>query len=229
MLETFGLVGKMAKGFWVKTSQTGNFKTITGFFVKVSPSTWQSVNDAWVKVKQTGSDAFQSFWQSATNPDSPIEILTSFTTTSELLRLQGKNYHWTPTPSTLFYTFSYVNNDTNITKTLTSSTSTSNPSTGSSITVPSSTTYRTISKSYFDDEYNIGGLSTYKFTVTGTTSTGAVSVQNAEYSMRTPKAPILSVERLSSTSVKITITAASGDDFAATYSAPPYATAGPCA
>jgi len=217
MLETFGLVGKMAKGFWVKTSQTGNFKTITGFFVKVSPSTWQSVNDAWVKVKQTGSDAFKSFWQSATNPDSPIEILTSFTTTSELLRLQGKNYHWTPTPSTLFYTFSYVNNDTNITKTLTSSTSTSNPSTGSSITLPTSTTYRTISKSSSDDEYNIGGVSTYKFTVTGNTSTGAVSVQNAEYSMRTPKAPILSVERLSSTSVKITITAASGDDFAATY------------
>ena len=207
----------MAKGFWVKTSQTGNFKTITGFFVKVSPSTWQTVNDAWVKVKQTGSNTFQSFWQSATNPDSPIEILTSFTTTSELLRLQGKNYHWTPTPSTLFYTFSYVNNDTNITKTLTSSTSTSNPSTGSSITVPSSTTYRTISKSYFDDEYNIGGLSTYRFTVTGTTSSGATSVQTAEYSMRTPKAPILSVERLSNTSVKITITGATSDDFNATY------------
>jgi len=217
MLETFGLVGKMAKGFWVKTSQTGNFKTITGFFVKVSPSTWQSVNDAWVKVKQTGSDAFQSFWQSATNPDTPIEILTSYTSPGELLRLQGKNYHWTPTPSTLFYTFSYVDNTTNTTKTLTSSTSTSNPSTGSSITVPSSSTYRTISKSSVDGEYAIGGVSTYKFTVTGTTSTGAVSVQNAEYSMRTPKAPILSVERLSSTSVKITITAASGDDFAATY------------
>jgi hypothetical protein len=217
MLETFGLVGKMAKGFWVKTSQTGNFKTITGFFVKVSPSTWQSVNDAWVKVKQTGSNAFQSFWQSATNPDTPIEILTSYTSPGELLRLQGKNYHWTPSPSTLFYTFSYVNNTTNITKTLTSSTSTSNPSSGSYITLPTSTTYRTISKSSSDDEYNIGGVSTYKFTVTGTTSTGAVSVQNAEYSMRTPKAPILSVERLSSTSVKITITAASGDDFAATY------------
>jgi hypothetical protein len=217
MLEIFGLVGKMAKGFWVKTSQTGNFKTITGFFVKVSPSTWQTVNDAWVKVKQTGSNTFQSFWQSATNPDSPIEILTSFTTTSELLRLQGKNYRWTPTPSTLFYTFSYVNNDTNITKTLTSSTSTSNPSAGSSITVPSSTTYRTISKSYFDDEYNIGGLSTYRFTVTGTTSSGAVSVQSAEYSMRTPKAPTLAVERLSNTSVKITITGATSDDFNATY------------
>jgi len=209
----------MAKGFWVKEDRydPDSWRGVGGFFVKVSPSTWQTINDAWIKVKQTGTDAWQRFWASATNPDTPIEILTSYTSPGELLRLQGKNYHWTPSPSTLFYTFSYVNNSTNVTKTLTSSTSTSNPSTGSSITVPSSSTYRTISKSYADDEYNIGGLSTYKFTVTGTTSGGSTSVQTAEYSMRTPQAPTLAVERLSNTSVKITITAASGDDFAATY------------
>ena len=207
----------MAKGFWVKTSQTGNFKTITGFFVKVSPSTWQSINDAWVKVKQTGTDAFQKFWESATNPVTPIEILTSFTTTTEQLRLQGKNYRWSPTPSTLFYTFTYVDNMTATTYTLTSSTSTSNPSTGSSITVPSSTTYRSISRNASDNEFAVGGLSTYKFNVTGTTSTGATSVQTAEYSMRTPAAPTITTEVLSGTSVKLTITAASTADYSATY------------
>ena len=171
----------MAKGFWVKAGPSINFKTITGFFVKVSPSTWQSVNDAWVKVKQTGTDAFQKFWESATNPVTPIEILTSFTTTTEQLRLQGKNYRWSPTPSTLFYTFTYVDNMTATTYTLTSSTSTSNPSSGSSITVPSSTTYRSISRNATDNEFAVGGLSTYKFTVTGTNSSGISSVQTAEY------------------------------------------------
>jgi len=207
----------MAKGLWVKTSQSGRFKTVTGLFVKVSPSTWQSVNDAWVKVKATGTNAFQKFWESATNPVTPIEILTDFTTTTEQLRLQGKNYRWTPTPSTLFYTFSYVDNTTATTYSLTSSTSTSNPSAGSSITVPSSTTYRSISRNASDNEFAVGGLSTYKFTVTGTTSSGASSVQTAEYSMRTPAAPTITVEKLSGTSVRLTITAASDADYQATY------------
>jgi hypothetical protein len=103
------------------------------------------------------------------------------------------------------------------TYTLTSSTSTSNPSTGSSITVPSSTTYRSISRNASDNEFAVGGLSTYKFIVTGTTSTGASSVQTAEYSMRTPAAPTITTEVLSGTSVKLTITAASTDDYSATY------------
>lgn len=207
----------MAKGFWVKTSQTGNFKKVTGLFVKVSPSTWQSINDAWVKVKQTGTGTWQKWWESATNPDTPIEILTSYTTTTELLRLQGKNYHWTPSPSTLFYTFTYVDNTTSTTRTLTSSTSTSNPTSGSSITIPTSTTYRTISKVISNNEFTVGGLSTYKFTVTGTTSGGSTSVQTAEYSMRTPAAPTVTVEKLSGTSVKLTITSASTADFQSTY------------
>ena len=207
----------MAKGLWVKTSQSGRFKTVTGLFVKVSPSTWQTVNDAWVKVKATGTNAFQKFWESATNPVTPIEILTSFTTTTEQLRLQGKNYRWSPTPSTLFYTFAYVDNMTATTYNLTSSTSTSNPSTGSSITVPSSTTYRSISRNPSDNEFAVGGLSTYKFNVTGTTSSGASSVQTAEYSMRTPAAPTITTEVLSGTSVKLTITAASTADYSATY------------
>ena len=100
----------MAKGFWVKEDRydPNSWRGVGGFFVKVSPSTWQTINDAWIKVKQTGTDAWQRFWASATNPDTPIEILTSYTSPGELLRLQGKNYHWTPAPSTLFYTFSFL-------------------------------------------------------------------------------------------------------------------------
>jgi uncharacterized repeat protein (TIGR02543 family) len=207
----------MAKGFWVKTSAGSIWKVATGLYVKVSPSTWQTINDAWVKVKQSGTDSWQRFWESATNPVTPIEILTSFTTTTEQLRLQGKNYRWTPNPSTLFYTFSYVDNSNNTTYSLTSSTSTSNPSSGSSITVPSSTTYRSISRNASDNEFAVGGISTYKFTVTGTTSSGASSVQTAEYSMRTPAAPTVTTEILSGTSVRLTITAASTADFSSTY------------
>jgi hypothetical protein len=204
----------MPQGFWVKTKGDINFQTVTRFFVKVSPSTWQTVSDAWVKVKQTGTDAWRKFWTSATNPDSPIEIITSYDS-SDRLRIQGKNYHWTPTPSTLFYTFTYVNN-LSVTKTLTSSTSTSNPSSGLSITVPSSTTYRTISKNIADDEFVVGGVSTYKFNVTGTTSGGLSATSTAEFQMRTPRAPNLSVQQLSNTSVRITISAFSSDDYIAT-------------
>jgi hypothetical protein len=98
----------MAKGFWVKNSPTSSWKTVKNLYVKISPSTWVSVNDAWVKIKQTGTGTWQRFWASATNPDTPIEILTDFTSPGQLLRLQGKDYHWTPTPSTLFYKFTWV-------------------------------------------------------------------------------------------------------------------------
>jgi hypothetical protein len=186
----------MAKGFWVKNSPTSSWKTVKNLYVKISPSTWVSVNDAWVKIKQTGTGTWQRFWASATNPDTPIEILTDFTSPGQLLRLQGKNYHWTPNPSTLFYKFTWVDNATSTTYTLTSSTSTSNPASGSSITLPGSSTYRTISKNTADNEFAIGGLSTYKFTVTGALSNGLESVASAEYSMRTPAAPEIAVEVL---------------------------------
>jgi len=202
----------MAKGFWVKNSPTSSWKTVKNLYVKISPSTWVSVNDAWVKIKQTGTGTWQRFWASATNPDTPIEILTSFTSPGQLLRLQGKNYHWTPTPSTLFYKFTWVDNATSTTYTLTSSTSTSNPTSGSSITLPGSSTYRTISKNTADNEFAIGGLSTYKFTVTGALSSGLESVASAEYSMRTPAAPTIAVEVLSGTSLQLTITPASTAD-----------------
>ena len=205
----------MPSGFFAKVDRydPSSWKAITNFFVKKTSTTWTTINDAWVKVSPT---TWKKFWTSATNPDSPIEILTSFTS-GELLRLQGVNYHWTPSPSTLFYKFTYVDGD-NVASSidLVSSTSTSNPASGTSTTLPTSTTYRTISKTASPAEFTIGGVSSYKFYVTGTTSSGAVSQQVAEYQMRTPLAPNVSVELLSGTSLTLTITPASTADGTAT-------------
>jgi hypothetical protein len=201
----------MAQKLYLKTGPSSTWSEAKNLFVKVSTATWSSVTDAWVKVSPY---TWMKFLASATNPDTPLEIITSYDS-SERLRIQGKNYHWTPTPATLYYTFTYVN-DLGTTKTLTSSTSTTNPASGSSITVPGTTTYRTISKALVDDEFTVGGLSTYKFNVTGTTTSGTSSTSSVEYQMLTPKAPTLSVEKLSNTSVKVTITANSTADFLAT-------------
>jgi uncharacterized repeat protein (TIGR02543 family) len=198
----------MVQKFYLKTEPSSAWSEVKSFFVKVSSSTWTAVTDAWVKVSPT---LWAKFWTSATNPDTPIEILTSYDTNGAL-RLQGKNYHWSPSPQTLTYRFTHVDG-LGTTSTLTASTSTTNPSSGSSITVPSSTTYRTVSRDSANSEFTVGGVSTYKFSVTGTMSNGSSSTSTAEYQMRTPKAPTLSVEKLSGTSVKITISAYSNDDY----------------
>ena len=201
----------MVQKFYLKTEPTAAWSEVKSFFVKVSSSTWTAVTDAWVKVSPT---SWAKFWTSATNPDTPIEILTSYDTNGAL-RLQGKNYHWSPSPQTLTYKFTHVDG-LGTTSTLTTATTTTNPASGSSTTVPSSTTYRTVSRDTANSEFTVGGVSTYKFSVTGTMSNGSSSTSTAEYQMRTPKAPTLSVEKLSGTSVKITISAYSNDDYVAT-------------
>lgn len=202
----------MVQKFYLKTEPTAAWSEVKSFFVKVSSITWTAVTDAWVKVSPT---SWAKFWTSATNPDTPIEILTSYDTNGAL-RLQGKNYHWSPSPQTLTYRFTHVDG-LGTTSTLTTATTTINPALGSSTTVPSSTTYRTVSRDTANSEFTVGGVSTYKFSVTGTMSNGSSSTSTAEYQMRTPKAPTLSVEKLSGTSVKLTISAYSFDDYNVTY------------
>lgn len=203
-------------GIFVKTKATGtpSWRTSNSLFLKVSPTSWKSVSDAWVKVSH---NTWKSFFSAPTEPSSPIEILTSYTTTSELLRLQGKNYRWTPTPTTLQYKFKVINaSNTGQFKDIISFTNTSNPSSSSTpITVPSSSTYETISVS--SGNYYSGVVNIFQFIVKATTASGAVVEKNAEYQMRIPAAPTLSVQILSSTSAKLTITAASSDDFNSTY------------
>ena len=202
----------MPKGFYVKVSPYENFRAITNFFVKVTQSSWVSVSDAWVKVSPS---SWQSFYSAGTEPANPIEILTTFNS-SEEIRLQGVNYRWSPSPTTLQYRFRVVNKESPSSfYDLTSLTTTTNPSTGTSITLPSSSTYNTVTKA--DGNYFQGATNVFQFLVRATTASGNVVEKKAEYEFRIPSAPTLSIETLTSSSVRLTITAASQADFSATY------------
>ena len=210
----------MAKGFWVKVKPASDiygsatWKAVSNIWVKTSPTAWQSVSDMWVKVKQdsSGTAAWRTLYSAGTAPDSPVEILLDYNS-SDLARLQGKNYHWTPNPSTLQYKFSVVNGTTGEVSDLESFTNTTNPSSGSSTTLPTSTTYRTVANS----EIFPGVLNTFQFIVKGTTGSGLAFTYKAENSILVPKAPTITATALSTTSVRLTITAASSQDFDATY------------
>lgn len=198
----------MPRGLWVKTSPTNSFSAVKNFFVKISQTSWVSVLDAWVKVSPT---SWQSFFTAGTAPDFPIEILNSFNT-SEEIRLQGKNYKWTPAPTTLQYKFSVVNQSTQATIDLIPFTTTTNPTT--STILPTSTTYQTVTAA--SGNYYKGVNNIFRFAVRGTTASGAIVDTKAEYSFRIPAAPTLSVTPVNSTSVTLSITAATTDDFIAT-------------
>ena len=183
----------MPKGFYVKVSPYENFRAITNFFVKVTQSSWVSVSDAWVKVSPS---SWQSFYSAGTEPANPIEILTTFNS-SEEIRLQGVNYRWSPSPTTLQYRFRVVNKESPSSfYDLTSLTTTTNPSTGTSITLPSSSTYNTVTKA--DGNYFQGATNVFQFLVRATTASGNVVEKKAEYEFRIPSAPTLSIETLAS-------------------------------
>lgn len=202
----------MARFFFVKvdTLDPASWKQVNNLFVKKTSTVWTAVNDAWVKATPT---LWRRFWTSATNPDSPIEILNSLNTNEEL-RLQGVNYHWTPTPSSLAYRFLFVNESGTIVV-LKNTTTIQNPISGTPETLPTSTTYQTISRTNFN-HFTVGGESTYQFEVKGTSVSGTTVTQKAEFKLRTPAAPTVAVETVSATSVKLTVTAATSDDYFAT-------------
>ncbi len=202
----------MPRGFYVKVSPSQSFRAITNFFVKVSQSSWVSVSDAWVKVSPS---LWQPFYSAGTEPASPIELLTTFNSSDEI-RLQGVNYRWSPSPTTLQYRFRVVNKEAPSSfYDLTSLTTTTNPSAGTSITLPSSSTYNTITKS--SGNYFQGATNVFQFLVRATTASGNVVEKKAEYEFRIPAAPTLAIQTLTSSSVRLTITAASQADFNATY------------
>lgn len=211
----------MAKGFWVKVKPQADFygsatwKAVNNVWVKASPTSWQSVADMWVKVKPAGDAYGSATWKllysAGTAADTPLEILYDFNS-SKKIRLQGKNYHWTPNPSTLQYKFSVVDASTNVTQDITSYTNTTNPSTGSSITLPGTSTYVTVG-----DEYVMPGVkNVFQFIVRGSTGSGLYFIEKAEYEFITPKAPNVSATFLTSTSVRLTIQPYSTEDYFAT-------------
>lgn len=202
----------MPKGFYVKTTQTGNWKSASGFFVKTSQTAWKSITDAWIKVSPT---TWKPFYTAATAPDSPVEILTTTNANGELM-LQGKNYHWFPTPSTLQYKFTVVNKENPVNYyDISPYTTMSNPSSGGFAILPASNTYQAVTAA--SGNYFQGATNVFQFKAKGTTSAGGTFETKAEYEMRIPDAPTLTTTVLGPTSIQVDIKAKTSADFNATY------------
>ena len=205
----------MAKGFWIKTGVGQIFDDVRNFYVKTGISGWAQITDAWVK---TGLSTWSKFWEALMAPTNTVELLESYTgTDSATLRLQGKNYKWGPNPQTLKYYFRWIPEGGStyyIGASGSSGDTTSNPVT--STTLPGTSSYITISPS--GSNFELGKINRYYFEVRATGASGSVysSISQEDVKIVSPKAPTLAFTVLSSTSVSITITSASFDDYYAT-------------
>lgn len=205
----------MAKGFWIKTGVGQIFDDVRNFYVKTGISGWAQITDAWVK---TGLSTWSKFWEALMTPTNTVELLESYTgTDSATLRLQGKNYKWVPNPQTLKYYFRWIPEGGStyyIGASGSSGDTTSNPVT--STTLPGTSSYITISPS--GSNFELGKINRYYFEVRATGASGSVysSISQEDVKIVSPKAPTLAFTVLSSTSVSITITSASFDDYYAT-------------
>ena len=205
----------MAKGFWIKTGVGQIFDDVRNFYVKTGISGWAQITDAWVK---TGLSTWSKFWEALMAPTNTVELLESYTgTDSATLRLQGKNYKWVPNPQTLKYYFRWIPEGGStyyIGASGSSGDTTSNPVT--STTLPGTSSYITISPS--GSNFELGKINRYYFEVRATGASGSVysSISQEDVKIVSPKAPSLAFTVLSSTSVSITITSASFDDYYAT-------------
>lgn len=204
----------MAEKFYVKTAPS-SWAEIKNFYVKTASSAWSQVTDAWVKVSST---LWKQFWSALMFPTQTVELISSYTgTDSATLRLQGRNYKWVPTPQTLKYYFRWVPDGGStyyIGAGGSSGDTTSNPTI--STVLPGASSYITISPS--GSNFELGKINRYYFEVRATGASGSVySSQSVEdVTIVSPKAPTLSFTVVSSTSVNITIDAASYDDYYAT-------------
>jgi hypothetical protein len=201
----------MAEKFYVKTAPS-SWAEIKNFYVKTASSAWSQVTDAWVKVSST---LWKQFWSALMSPTQTVELISSYTgTDSATLRLQGRNYKWVPTPQTLKYYFRWVPDGGStyyIGAGGSSGDTTSNPTI--STVLPGTSSYITISPS--GSNFELGKINRYYFEVRATGASGSVySSQSVEdVTIVSPKAPTLSFTVVSSTSVNITINAASYDDY----------------
>lgn len=203
----------MAEKFYVKTSPSG-WNQVTNFFVKTAANSWSTVSDAYVKVS---SSLWQLFYSSLMSPSQQVEIEYFFYgTNTDSYRLQGTNYKWSPTPQSLKYYFRHVVDNTTtyyIGPGGSSGTVTSNPAT--SIKLPGVSTYVNIDPA--GSNYSVGVLNSYNFEVRATGASGTVYPSiSAPFEFRSPKAPTLSFVTNTSTSVTLTITASSQNDYFAT-------------
>jgi len=206
----------MAKKLWVKTGVGSVFSEITNFYVKTSTSGWSQITDAWVK---TGVGAtWSKFWEALMSPSQAVELIESYTgTNSDTLRFQGRNYKWTPAPQSLKYYFRWIPDGGStyyVGASGSSGDTASNPTTSN--LWPSSTTYITISPS--GSNFELGKTNRYYFEVRATGASGTVysSQSTEDVKIVSPKAPTITYTVASSTSVNLTITPASYEDWFAT-------------
>lgn len=203
----------MPQKFYVKTAPS-SWAEIRNLFVKTSPSSWAAVVDAWVKVSPS---SWAQFWSSPMSPSQQVTLDQYwYGTNSDLIRFQGTNYKWTPTPQTIRYYFRWSADgaaSTFIGPGGSSGTTTSNPAT--STVLPGTSTYVNIDTE--DTNWKRGALNSYTFEVRATGASGTVYPSvSTPYEFRSPKAPTLSFTELTSTSVRMTITASSTADYIAT-------------
>ena len=93
----------MARGLYVKTDGSSAWSQVKQLFIKTGTA-WETVKDAWVKVKTTDPGSWVKFFTAGTRPSSDVEILQEwYGYNTDAIRFQGKNYPWSPVPSTLKY------------------------------------------------------------------------------------------------------------------------------
>jgi hypothetical protein len=198
--------------FYLKKNTT-TWKAIKAFYVKNNNNVWSAITDAFIKT----ATGWKQFYSSKYAPDKPIELLSTTGSDGYTLKLQGKNYHWTWTPTSLRYYFYYIDNNNQkywlSSAGGSSGTSTTNPSTNSYTVLPSSTSYITIDPKGSD--YVRGGTSNYYFQVNGTDSNGVVYPASSKDVVQivTPSAPNVTVSAYDTTSITIQITSASYNDW----------------
>jgi hypothetical protein len=194
----------MARGLYVKTDGSSAWSQVKQLFIKTGTA-WETVKDAWVKVKTTDPGSWVKFFTAGTRPSSDVEILQEwYGYNTDAIRFQGKNYPWSPVPSTLKYYFKWIS-PSNVTTYLNASGSSGDTATNptTSNLWPSSTTYISISPSGTSFEYP--GVNSYVFEVRATSPNGVST--STPYELTTPAAPTLSYSVLSSTSIRVTINA----------------------
>jgi hypothetical protein len=169
-------------GLFVKTNTgetSSSWSQVKSIWVKTDPNTWTPVVAAFVKtiVGET-SASWSKFFGSTFKISSPVTITTN--TSNALISLTGTNYVWTPSPSSLNYTFTWYNGS--VTQTIDGPTTIPNgSSSGTSYTYgPISAGTDGSPAGLISQNLTPNVINTYSFTVTapdGTNSTASVSIQ----------------------------------------------------
>ena len=199
----------MAAKFYIKNSLGSTWSSVSNFFVKTTTSGWAQITDAWVK---TSTSTWSRFYSAKYAPDTTVNLLQSTAADGYTVRLQGNQKHWTPTPVSLKYYFSYIDSNGGtyyIGSGGSSGAAASNASVGSYITYPSSSTYITIDTK--GSNYSIGGTATYYFEVRGFDNSGTAypAVSQEVVQISTPTAPNVTVTSYDTNSITISVNSTS--------------------